>query len=32
MICNVKLQDIVTTSSNELLERLGIEDLDLILM
>ena len=30
-ICNVKLQDIVTTRSNELLSRLGIEDLDLIL-
>ena len=30
-ICNVRLQDIVTTRSNELLERLGIEDLDLIL-
>ena len=30
-ICNVKLQDIVTTRSNELLVRLGIEDLDLIL-
>ena len=30
-ICNVKLQDIVTTRSNELLARLGIEDLDLIL-
>ena len=30
-ICNVKLQDIVTTRSNELLERLGIEDLELIL-
>ena len=30
-ICNVKLQDIVTTRSNELLARPGIEDLDLIL-
>ena len=30
-ICNVKLQDIVTTRSNELLARLGIADLDLIL-
>ena len=30
-ICNVSLQDIVTTGSNELLVRLGIEDLDLIL-
>ena len=30
-ICNVTPQDIVTTRSNELLERLGIEDLDLIL-
>ena len=30
-ICNVKLQDIVTTRSSELLARLGIEDLDLIL-
>ena len=30
-ICNVKLQDIVTTRSNELLAQLGIEDLDLIL-
>ena len=30
-ICNVKLQDTVTTRSNELLARLGIEDLDLIL-
>ena len=30
-ICNVKPQDIVTTRSNELLARLGIEDLDLIL-
>ena len=30
-IYNVKLQDIVTTRSNELLVRLGIEDLDLIL-
>ena len=28
-ICNVKPQDIVTTRSNELLARLGIEDLDL---
>ena len=31
LICNVKPQDIVTTRSNELLARLGIEDLDLIL-
>ena len=30
-ICNVRLQDIVTTRSSELLARLGIEDLDLIL-
>ena len=30
-ICNVRLQEIVTTWSNELLVRLGIEDLDLIL-
>ena len=30
-ICNVKPQHIVTTRSNELLARLGIEDLDLIL-
>ena len=30
-ICNIKLQDIVTTRSNELLARLGIEDLELIL-
>ena len=30
-ICNVRPQDIVTTMSNELLVRLGIEDLDLIL-
>ena len=30
-ICNVKLQNIVTTRSIELLEWLGIEDLDLIL-
>ena len=30
-ICNVRLQDIVTTRSNELLAWLGIEDLDLIL-
>ena len=30
-ICNVRLQDLVTTRSNELLARLGIEDLDLIL-
>ena len=29
--CNVRLQDIVTTRSNELLVSLGIEDLDLIL-
>ena len=30
-ICNVKTKDIITTRSSELLERLGIEDLDLIL-
>ena len=30
-ICNVRQQDTVTTRSNELLVRLGIEDLDLIL-
>ena len=30
-ICNVKLQDIVTITSNELLARLVIEDLDLVL-
>ena len=30
-ICNVRPQDIVTTRSNELLVRLGIEALDLIL-
>ena len=30
-ICNVKLQDIVTTRSNEIIAWLGIEDLDLIL-
>ena len=30
-IGNVRLQDMVTTRSNELLVRLGIEDLDLIL-
>ena len=30
-IYNVKLQDIVTTRSSELLAQLGIEDLDLIL-
>ena len=30
-ICNVKPQDIVTTRSNELLARLGTDDLDLIL-
>ena len=30
-ICDVRPQDIVTTRSNELLVRLGIEDLDLIL-
>ena len=30
-ICNVKPQDTVTTRSNELLARLGIENLDLIL-
>ena len=29
-ICNVRPQDIVTTRSNELLVRLGIEDLDFI--
>ena len=29
--CNVRPQDIVTTRSNELLVRLGIEDLDFIL-
>ena len=29
--CNVKPQDIITIRSNELLARLGIEDLDLIL-
>ena len=29
--CNVRPRDIVTTRSNELLARLGIEDLDLIL-
>ena len=29
--CDVRQQDIVTTRSNELLARLGIEDLDLIL-
>ena len=29
--CNVRTQDIVTTRTNELLVRLGIEDLDLIL-
>ena len=29
--CNVRLQDIVTTRSTELLVRLGIEDVDLIL-
>ena len=29
-ICNVRPQNIVTTRSNELLARLGIEDLDLI--
>ena len=29
--CNVRPQDIVTSRSNELLVRLGIEDLDLIL-
>ena len=29
LICNVKLQDIVPTRSNDLLARLGIEDLDL---
>ena len=31
LICNVRPQDIVTTRSNELLVRLGIEDLELIL-
>ena len=30
-ICNVRPQDIVTTRSNKLLVRLGIEDLDIIL-
>ena len=30
-ICNVRPQDVVTIRSNELLARLGIEDLDLIL-
>ena len=30
-ICNVRLQDVVTTGSSELLVGLGIEDLDLIL-
>ena len=30
-ICNIRPQDIVTTRSNELLVRLGIEDLDIIL-
>ena len=30
-ICNVRPQDIVTTRSNELFARLGIEELDLIL-
>ena len=30
-ICNARLQDVVTTRSNELLAQLGIEDLDLIL-
>ena len=30
-ICNVRRQDIVTTRSNELLTRFGIEDLDFIL-
>ena len=30
-ICNVKLQDIVTTTSNELLAHLGIEERDLVL-
>ena len=30
-ICNIRPQDVVTTRSNELLTRLGIEDLDLIL-
>ena len=31
LICNVKPQDTATIRSNELLARLGIEDLDLIL-
>ena len=31
-LCNVRPQDTVTTKSSELLVRLGIEDLDLILM
>ena len=30
-LCNVRPQDVVTIRSNELLTRLGIEDLDLIL-
>ena len=30
-ICNIRLQDIVTTKTNELIAWLGIEDLDLIL-
>ena len=30
-ICNVRLKDVVTTRSNQLLARLGIESLDLIL-
>ena len=30
-ICSVKPQDIVKTRSNELLARLGIEDLDIML-
>ena len=30
-ICNVRQQDVITTRSNELLARLGIENLDLIL-
>ena len=30
-VCNIRLQDVVTTRSSELLAGLGIEDLDLIL-
>ena len=30
-VCNVKPQDIITTRSNQLLARLGIEDLEIIL-